>query len=569
MAFGRRAVPVAVVVLVWLLLGQALITMVVETAASTAGGAAGAEEEDSDQRMHPQSFLFRDGNPSTTTARQKRSSGKMPKLRFQPADIERHQGYWNNVAQSTLARQLDKNQLNTNVAKNVILFLGDGLSIPTLAATRVFLEDESTELSFEKFPYVGLSKTYCANVQVADSACTATAYLAGVKANYGTIGLSAAATLGDCFAQNNTDFHVQSIAKWAQDYGMATGFVTNTQVTNASPAGVYANTANRNWESDANVRQDGFDPAVCPDIATQLVHGDVGRHLRVIMGGGRREFLPNTSTDSEGTPGRRTDGHDLIKHWLHQKRSAQHRKGGGGAAYVQNRDQLLKVDAEDTEYLLGLFDANHLPYHLDDADKVKPTLEEMVSKALDVLERGSHHRGYFLFVEGGRIDHGHHNTQPVRAFDETVEFAKAVELARRRTSLEDTLIVVTADHSHTMTMSGYSSRRNDILGINDGQQAEDSLPYATISYANGPGYERNVDHDGRLNLNQVDMHQTDYKFPSTVPLGLETHGGDDVAVFASGPWSHLFSGTYEQNFIPHGMAYAACIGSGRTACGDQ
>lgn len=66
-------------------------------------------------------------------------------------------------------------------------------------------------------------QTYCANVQVADSACTATAYLAGVKANYGTIGLSAAATLGDCYAQNNTDFHVQSIAKWAQDYGMATG----------------------------------------------------------------------------------------------------------------------------------------------------------------------------------------------------------------------------------------------------------------------------------------------------------------------------------------------------------
>lgn len=113
------------------------------------------------------------------------------------------------------------------------------------------------------------------------------------------------------------------------------------------------------------------------------------------------------------------------------------------------------------------------------------------------------------------------------------------------------------------------SRRNDILGINDGQQAEDSLPYATISYANGPGYERNVDQDGRLNLNQVNMHDRGFKFPSTVPLGLETHGGDDVAVFASGPWAHLFTGTYEQNYIPHAMAYAACVGSGRTACGDQ
>lgn len=77
------------------------------------------------------------------------------------------------------------------------------------------------------FFFVGaFGQTYCANVQVADSACTATAYLAGVKANYGTIGLSAAATLGDCHAQNNTENHVQSIAKWAQDYGMATGTYT-------------------------------------------------------------------------------------------------------------------------------------------------------------------------------------------------------------------------------------------------------------------------------------------------------------------------------------------------------
>lgn len=110
------------------------------------------------------------------------------------------------------------------------------------------------------------------------------------------------------------------------------------------------------------------------------------------------------------------------------------------------------------------------------------------------------------------------------------------------------------------------SRKHDILGINNGQNADDNLPYATISYANGPGYERNVDHDGRLNLKRVDMHEKTYEFPSTVPLGLETHGGDDVAVFASGPWAHLFTGTFEQHYIPHAMAYAACIGHGKTAC---
>uniref|UniRef100_A0A182T1P8 alkaline phosphatase n=1 Tax=Anopheles maculatus TaxID=74869 RepID=A0A182T1P8_9DIPT len=322
------------------------------------------------------------------------------------------------------------------------------------------------------------------------------------------------------------------------------------------------------------------------------------------MGGGRRQFLPTYETDIEGIRGKRTDGEDLIKHWQHHH--SHHR-----SAYVQNRIQLLETDTErgELDYLLGLFATKHLPYHLDADEQQIPTLTEMVSKAMDILERNDD--GYFLFVEaqpvfvtpvrhralnycpysllfrdfcsrhlyrigpwttenhptlGGRIDHGHHYTQPIRAFDETVEFAKAIEMARSRTSQDNTLIVVTADHSHTMTMSGYSSRKNDILGVNNGQRADDDLPYATISYANGPGYDRNVQREARLDLNRVDMRDKSFAFPSTVPLGLETHGGDDVAVFASGPWAHLFSGTYEQHFIPHAMAYAACIGPGRTAC---
>uniref|UniRef100_A0A182J4L8 Alkaline phosphatase n=1 Tax=Anopheles atroparvus TaxID=41427 RepID=A0A182J4L8_ANOAO len=514
--------------------------------------------------MHPQRFLFED-TPSEGQRSKRSSSTSMPKLRFEPPTaVEQHAQYWNNLAQDILERQLHKNRLNRKVAKNVIMFLGDGLSIPTLAATRVYLGDESTELSFERFPYVGLSKTYCANVQVADSACTATAYLAGVKANYGTIGLSAAAALGDCQAQNDTANHVHSIAKWAQDSGLSTGFVTTTEVTNASPAGVYAHTANRNWEYNGAIEKDGFDPNVCHDIATQLIHGAVGKNMRVIMGGGRREFLPTYETDIDGTRGRRTDGVDLIKHWQHHHAHQQ-------SAYVQNRVQLLETDTtRETEYLLGLFSSKHLPYHLDADEQQMPSLTEMVSKAMDVLERNGD--GYFLFVEGGRIDHGHHYTQPIRAFDETVEFAKAIEMARSRTSQDNTLIVVTADHSHTMTMSGYSSRKNDILGVNNGQRADDELPYATISYANGPGYDRNVrGRETRLDLNRVDMRDKSFAFPSTVPLGLETHGGDDVAVFASGPWAHLFSGTYEQHFIPHAMAFAACIGPGRTACenGEQ
>lgn len=77
----------------------------------------------------------------------------------------------------------------------------------------------------------------------------------------------------------------------------------------------------------------------------------------------------------------------------------------------------------------------------------------MVDKAIDILSKNE--EGFFLFVEGGRIDHGHHKTRAHLALDETVEFSKSIELARNKLSEEDTLLVVTADHSHTMSYSGY------------------------------------------------------------------------------------------------------------------
>lgn len=157
--------------------------------------------------------------------------------------------------------------------------------------------------------------------------------------------------------------------------------------------------------------------------------------------------------------------------------------------------------------MIGLFDNLHLPYHINANLSVKPTLAEMVAKALDVLEEKK--TGYFLFVEGGRIDHAHHDAQAERALDETVEFGKAIDLARKRTSETDTLIVVTSDHSHTMSIAGYSSRGNDILGINNSQNGDDELPYSTLSYANGPGHMMNMNKNGRKRLRENEMHRQD------------------------------------------------------------
>lgn len=83
-----------------------------------------------------------------------------------------------------------------------------------------------------------------------------------------------------------------------------------------------------------------------------------------------------------------------------------------------------------------------------------PTLSEMTMKAIDILSRNPN--GYFLFVEGGRIDHGLHDTHAHIAIDETAEFSRTIDLARKMVDTNDTLMVVTADHAHTMTVSGYA-----------------------------------------------------------------------------------------------------------------
>lgn len=163
---------------------------------------------------------------------------------------------------------------------------------------------------------------------------------------------------------------------------------------------------------------------------------------------------------------------------------------------------------DETEYLLGLFENDHCLYHLDAVNStIEPTLSEMTEAAIKLLSRDAN--GFFLFVEGGRIDHAHHSTQAMRALDETEQFSEAIQRAVDLTSREDTLIVVTSDHAHTMSLSGYPDRGNAILGV--GGTGKDGLPYATLSYANGPGYSLHVvESGGRAALDEEEMLCTLY-----------------------------------------------------------
>jgi alkaline phosphatase len=172
----------------------------------------------------------------------------------------------------------------------------------------------------------------------------------------------------------------------------------------------------------------------------------------------------------------------------------------------------------------------------------------MTRFAIERLERLSDPQtGYFLVIEGGRIDHGHHAGNAYRALTDTVEFAQAVQVAMDLTDMADTQILVTADHSHTFTISGYPRRGNPILGkvmTPLGEYAKDAQgrPYTTLGYANGPGYQAEFP-----DLRDVDTQAPNYQQIASVPMSTETHGGEDVAAYARGPNADRLRGVIEQN----------------------
>lgn len=321
-------------------------------------------------------------------------------------------------------------------------------------------------------------KTYCVDKQVADSACTATAYHSGIKVNYETIGVTADVELTDCDSARQPENQLESISGWAQTAGKATGIVTTTRITHASPAGAYAHTSHRNYESDNDVVSTGSDPKRCIDIGRQLVENEVSRNFKVVMGGGARKLLPNGTIDSAGYVGERLDDRNLINEWLVGK--------NGTSKYVYNAQHLKDLNVDNTDNLIGIFANDHLSYNLDN-DGSQPTLEEMTDSAIRVLQKESN--GFFLFVEGGRIDHAHHETKAKKALDETVQFAAAIRRAYEMTDPSETLIVISADHGHTMTINGYPKIGNSITGIGTDLSDIDNLPYMTLSYANGPAFK--------------------------------------------------------------------------------
>jgi alkaline phosphatase len=463
-------------------------------------------------------------------------------------------------AQITLQQMLEV-EPNTNQAKNVIIFISDGADPVVHTATRIFagqqkgMLGEENVMNFETFPNVALVKTYNVDAQVPDSAGTSSAWNTGVKTDSGVLGVDADVEYDNCASQKGNE--VTTLFELAEAAGMATGTVSTARITHATPGGNYAHTANRDWESDANLTEEAVTNG-CTDIAAQLVNFPFGDGIDVALGGGRRAFIPETVADPEyaDKTGDRLDGQDLTEVWLAKSEDA---------VYVWNKEQFDALDASLSQHVLGLFEPSHMQYTADRDDTAEPSLSEMTAKAIDILSKNEN--GYILQVEAGRVDHALHEGNAYRVLTDNVEFSNAIQAALGKVNLEDTLVIVTSDHGHTMSFAGYPKRGNPILGLvvetgDEPYLADDGKPYTTLGFANGPGsifltedgYAARV--SDRDELSNVNTQDPDYVQPSLVPLGSETHGGTDVAAYATGPRSYLLRGVVEQNYIFHVINYA-------------
>ena len=430
-------------------------------------------------------------------------------------------------------------------AKNIIFFLGDGLGFNTLTAARIYAAGEDGDLAIDRLPESAFVKTFSNNAQVTDSAAGMAAYMTGVKHNNGVISMSSGtrSIAPDKDANGNRlvsrcengDAAI-TLLELAKRRGMAVGVVTNTSVTDATPASTYAHACHRQLETD---------------IAASLVPGGAGYNkalgangLDVLFGGGAQQFTPFARG------GKRADYRDL---------QAEFKARGVRVVNDTAQFDALTPGAP----VVGLFAANHMDFDAVRVPARQPALPAMTTKAIDLL--APNRNGFFLMVEGGLIDHALHATLAKRALQETVAYNAALQAALTRMEaldpgLKNTLIVATADHDHTLILNGYAARTGKttptnpgVLGLvrtADGKPTLDSrgMPYTIIGF--GTGEQRHTG-ERATPLTDAIVMADDYHQEAVVRTraGAETHGGGDVYLGAAGANAELFRGTIDNTRV--------------------
>ncbi|WP_138465642.1 alkaline phosphatase [Poseidonocella sp. HB161398] len=472
-------------------------------------------------------------------------------------DIAQSGSDWYTAGQDRIRAELAK-QPNTNTAKNVILFVADGNGVASNYMNRLWAGQQDGGYGDdyvqpqEAFPHLALVKTYNINAQTPDSAPTAGAMNTGVKQRFNLINLGENAVTDDCSTVPGNELTLFS--ELMTEAGKSVGAVTTARLTHATPAAVYAKTAHRDYEDAV---PEGCDTQ--KDIASQLIDAMAAGTVDIAMGGGARYFVPEGTATPNGGKGHRPDGVNLIE----EAKAA-------GIQYASDLDGLNALDMAHP--ILGMWTDSHASYEVD-RPATEPSLSDMTKKAIEFLAQNEN--GFYLEIEAGRVDHGNHANNAKRAMTDGKAFADAVALADELTDDADTLIIVTADHEHAIAMNGYCGRGTPIDGLcydvsNEGIMhsdepvlGDDGKPYTVVGYLNGSSSVMVEQADGsyaapegRPEITQEEAQDLDYVQQSLIPKSSESHSGVDVALYAKGPWSHLFDGTIEQNVIFHVMNYA-------------
>lgn len=433
-------------------------------------------------------------------------------------------------------------------ARNIIFFLGDGMGINTLTAARIYAVGEDGELTLDTLPESAFVKTFANDAQVTDSAAAMSAYMTGVKTNFGvismapgTLAIAPAADangnklLGRCAA----GAPAVTLAELAKQAGRSAGIVSTARITDATPGATYAHVCHRGLETD---------------IAAALVPGGAGyngalgaRGLDVVFGGGAQAFMPG----AQG--GKRSDGRDLLAELAAR-----------GYRQASDTAQLNALDGRSPQPAIGLFARADMSFDRVRDPAREPSLAEMTTKAIDILSHNP--KGFFLMVEGALIDHALHMTNARRALEETLAFdnALAAALARMRAidpGLKNTLIVATADHDHTLLLNGYARRTGKTTASEPGvlglvrnvstgapQLDRDGAPLTIIGFGNGENRVQGS-RAGAPALTGAIAGAADYHQEATIRMRKGTHGGTDVFLGAIGAGAPSFRGTIDNTRV--------------------
>ena len=438
-------------------------------------------------------------------------------------------------------------------ARNVIFFLGDGMGLNTLTAARIFHAGEAGELTIDRLPESAFVKTFSNDAMVTDSAAGMAAYMTGVKHNNGVISMSFGtrsvapgkdANGNALVSQCENGSPATTLLELARKRGMALGVVTNTSVTDATPASAYGHGCHRKLETD---------------FAAMLVPGGAGyngalgaRGLDVMFGGGAQFFTPFARG------GKRADNRDLL---------AELGQQGFRVARDTASFNALALDAQQPA--IGLFAPNHMDYDATRDQAKQPSLTEMTRKAIDLLAPHATQggKGFFLVVEGGLIDHALHATLGKRALQETVSYNDAMQAALEKMEaldpgLKNTLIVATADHDHTLLLNGYTARTGKTTPTNPGvlglvrnldgspKLDKEGRPFTIIGFGTGEN-RTNGPRSSQPALTDEIVTRDDYHQEAVVRTrtGAETHGGTDVYLGAAGAGAELFRGTIDNTRV--------------------